>query len=240
MGLARLRSSLSALPLAADRPDAEGMRGSLSQPAAAAPVAPTVADEPSASPLVGSGSPERPLRAASDVARCAARTAWLILRHRVRQPADHRGLLISFADGTSASVYRETTIDREPATAPVFLAVSFKLRLVRRDWAHALFRAESLLNTVLFAGFPGLVSKLWLRHDQKGVYRGLYEWDDADLALSYVHALWWVLALVSEPSSIRYAVIPGWGRDEFLPAPPGPAKANIAADGVWWLPVAVD
>jgi hypothetical protein len=28
------------------------------------------------------------------------------------------------------------------------------------------FRAESILNTPLFAGFPGFVSKLWLAHDE--------------------------------------------------------------------------
>jgi hypothetical protein len=30
-----------------------------------------------------------------------------------------------------------------------------------------LFRAESLLNTPLFVGFPGFVSKLWLAHDEQ-------------------------------------------------------------------------
>jgi membrane protein len=59
-------------------------------------------------------------------------------------------------------VYRETVIDRPPALLPAVLVVSFRLRHVNRGWAHSLFRPESELNTVLFAGFPGLVSKLWL------------------------------------------------------------------------------
>src|SRR5688572_5354701 len=46
-----------------------------------------------------------------------------------------------------------------------------------RGWGHALFRWESLLNTPLFVGFAGFVSKLWLAHDEDGVYRGFYEWD---------------------------------------------------------------
>ncbi len=55
--------------------------------------------------------------------------------------------------------------------------------------ANQLFRLESVLNTPLFAGFPGFVSKLWLAHDQRGVYRGLYEWDGAERATAYVRAL---------------------------------------------------
>jgi hypothetical protein len=47
-----------------------------------------------------------------------------------------------------------------------------------RGLGHAAFRGESLLNTPLFAGFPGFVSKLWLANDGLGRYRGLYEWDD--------------------------------------------------------------
>lgn len=176
-------------------------------------------------------------QAAWEVARCAERTAGLLVRHRLHQPPGNLGRVIQFADGTSAKVYRETVIDRGPTVDPAFLAVSFKLRLVRRNWAHALFRAESLLNTALFAGFPGLVSKLWLRDDQNGVYRGLYEWDDPSLALNYVHALWWVLALVSEPGSIHYAVIPGLGRDEVMIDPWG-ARGPADAAGGWWRPLA--
>ena len=188
-------------------------------------------------PLTGSRSPVSPLAASLEVAGCAVQTVWLLLRHRIRQPTARRGRTISFADGTSATVYRETVVDRGPTRDPAFLAVSFQLRVVRRDWAHALFRTESLLNTVLFAGFPGLVSKLWLRHDQTGVYRGLYEWDDPNLALRYVHALWWVLALVSRPGSIHYAVLPGLGRDQVL-SDPRLVSGQLDAECAWWLPLA--
>lgn len=77
-----------------------------------------------------------------------------------------------------------------------------------RGRGHALFRAESLLNTPLFAGFPGFVSKLWMAHDENGVYRGFYQWNGAERADAYVRALWWVLALVSDRSSIRSHHIP--------------------------------
>jgi hypothetical protein len=63
--------------------------------------------------------------------------------------------------------------------------VAFKLRWVH-GWGHPLFRAESLLNTPLFVGFPGFVSKLWLAHDDNEVYRGFYQWNGAQLADAYV------------------------------------------------------
>ena len=64
---------------------------------------------------------------------------------------------------------------------PAVLVVAFRLRWVR-GIGHRMFRLESLLNTPLFVGFPGLVSKLWLAHDAAGVYRGVYQWDGAQSA----------------------------------------------------------
>jgi hypothetical protein len=117
------------------------------------------------------------------------------------------------------------------------LVVCFRLRHAHRAWVHSAFRIESGLNTVLFAGFPGLVSKLWLRHDQNNLYRGIYQWDDPDLAVAYVRALWWVLTLVSEPQSIRYMVLPGVDRDELLANPRVIADIPAGPDE-WWRPVA--
>jgi hypothetical protein len=129
-------------------------------------------------------------------------------------------------------VYRETVIDRDATRDPCVLVVEFRLRAVR-GWGHAVFRWESLLNTPLFAGFPGLVSKLWLADDERGRYRGLYEWDDPKQAVSYARALWRVLALVSVPGSIHYVVLPGLRRDELLARPQ--ILADAAADAAaWW------
>ncbi|HEV2368897.1 MAG TPA: hypothetical protein VGR90_03425 [Acidimicrobiales bacterium] len=114
-------------------------------------------------PIVDSDARGSCSGAASAVARCTGETALLLTHRRLHQPRQNVGRLIRFADGASAVVYRETVIDSEPVRNPAFLAVGFRLRLVRGEWLHAVFRAESLLNTVLFAGFPGLVSKLWLR-----------------------------------------------------------------------------
>jgi hypothetical protein len=114
--------------------------------------------------------------AARAVLRCIGSTVQLLACRRVHLPKDHVGMRLCFADGTSAPVFRETVVDLGPTLDPCMLVVEFRLRLVR-GWAHALFRRESLLNTPLFVGFPGFVSKLWLAHDQNGVYRGVYQWD---------------------------------------------------------------
>jgi hypothetical protein len=171
------------------------------------------------------------------VTSCAANTARLLWRRRMHLPHGHVGLRLRFADGTSARVYRETVIDRDATQDPCVLVVAFRLRAVR-GWGHAVFRWESLLNTPLFAGFPGLVSKLWLADDQRGRYRGLYEWDDPQRAEAYARALWRVLALVSVPGSIHYVVLPGLRREELLARPQ--LLADAAADGAdWWCPVEV-
>jgi hypothetical protein len=172
--------------------------------------------------------------AARALAKCAVRTVILIAVRRLRQPPDHVGRACRFADGTTAVVYRETVADRPPPASPAVLVVSFRLRHVRSARAHALFRLESVLNTVLFAGFPGFVSKLWFAHDENAVYRGLYDWDDPALAEAYVRALWWVLALVSDQASIHYAVLTGRRRDDLLRDPHIADSTAPDEVGAWW------
>ncbi len=167
-------------------------------------------------------SPQSPLPLVTAwiaVTRCVVTTAGLLARRRIHQPRTHIDEWLHFADGTSARVYRETVVDRPPPTEPTVLLVAFRLRGVRGR-GHVLFRLESQLNTPLFVGFDGFVSKLWLAHDDRGTYRGLYEWDGARLAEAYARALWRVLALVSVRGSISYHVIPAMRRDELLQDPP--------------------
>ena len=164
------------------------------------------------------------------LAGCFAGTARLLRQHRLHLPKERAGMRLSFADGTSARVYRETAVDRGATADPCVLVVTFRLRAVRGR-GHAAFRRESLLNTPLFAGFPGLVSKLWLADDERGRYRGLYEWDGPGLAAGYARALWRVLALVSARGSIHYVVLPGLRRDELLARPQDGPGADAAE---WW------
>lgn len=167
------------------------------------------------------------------VVRCIASSFGLLARRRVHHPREHVGSRLWFEDGTSARVYRETVLERPPADQPCVLVVAFRLRAVRGR-GHALFRAESWLNIPLFVGFPGLVSKLWLGHDQAGRYRGFYEWDGVSSARAYARALWRVLAVVSAPGTIQYAIAPDVHRDEALAAVPAVPSQEGADPARWW------
>jgi hypothetical protein len=156
----------------------------------------------------------------------------MLRRGEVHQPVENVGREIRFADGSAARVYRETVVGRTPAD-PCVLVVSFRLRLVRGR-GHNLFRMESILNTPLFVGFPGFVSKLWLMHDRNGIYRGLYEWDGADPAEHYARSLWRVLELVSESGTIAYRLLPGLKRDDVLSDPSLLDKHALAELQAWW------
>jgi hypothetical protein len=186
---------------------------------------------------VSDGQAPLPVRVAVPaVVRCAVEVLHLLLHHRLRLPRQHIGTRLRFADGSSARIYRETVVLGRAAQEPCALVVRFRLRGVR-GIGHAVFRAESLLNTPLFAGFPGFVAKWWLAADENGVYRGLYEWDGARRAEHYARCLWWVLGLVSVPASISYTVLDTRHRDELLPDPDASAVAVSREE--WWHPVAV-
>jgi len=150
-------------------------------------------------------------------------------------PRAHVDDVIGFADGSHGRVYRETVVRGAATDDPTLLVVAFRLRGVRGP-LHAVFRAESLLNTPLFVGFPGFVSKLWLAHDEHGRYRGVYQWNGLRRADAYVRALWWVLALVSERSSIHYVAVTGVGRDQVLADPSILERVAGSSTSMWWRP----
>jgi hypothetical protein len=166
------------------------------------------------------------------VARCVVESSRMLATGVVHWPRANVGRRLRFADGTTGEVYRETVVARPPVE-PCLLVVCFRLRLLRGP-GHVLFRWESWLNTPLFVGFPGFVSKLWLAADEDDRYRGVYEWDGAGPAEHYARSLWRVLALVSEPRSIDFRVVPGLRRDEVLadPALLDERPGSPAPD--WW------
>jgi hypothetical protein len=82
------------------------------------------------------------------------------------------------------------------------------------------------------------VSKLWLADDERGRYRGLYEWDGPELAENYARALWRVLALVSVRGSIHYVVLPGLRRDVLLDNPQV-LDSGAAGATAWWRLVGI-
>lgn len=190
-------------------------------------------DEPKSTPGDSRSRPLPPALAWRAVARCVVESARMLATGVVHWPRGNVGRRLRFADGTTGEVYRETVV-AAPLVEPCLLVVCFRLRRVRGR-GHVLFRWESWLNTPLFVGFPGFVSKLWLADDEQGRYRGVYEWDGADLADHYARSLWRVLALVSEPGSIDFQVVPGRRRDEVL-ADPGLLDVDPSTPD-WWCPV---
>jgi hypothetical protein len=163
-------------------------------------------------PFVGTG------RMLVALTRSAAGFLQLLVTRRLSQPRRHVGERVAFPDGTSAVIYRETVVRGREPISPTTLVVEFRLRSVH-GVGHALFRLESILNTPMFAGFDGFVSKLWFAHDDREVYRGVYDWASPALAHDYATALGRLLALVCVPGSVHYAVLPGMRRDEYLASP---------------------
>ena len=169
--------------------------------------------------------------------RCILQTLVMLATGKIGMPGGEVGRRIVFADGSTSRIYRETTSMTDVIADPVLLVVRFRLRLIGTNrLAHALFRLESLLNTLLFAAHRGFRTKLWLTDTATGFYRGIYEWEGFDAVADYAEVLRVVLAPWAEADSFRYRVIEGPDRESFL-------KGQVAAENpeetreLWWLPV---
>jgi hypothetical protein len=142
--------------------------------------------------------------------RCAARVAALVVRHRLHLHRARVGTSIRTPDGRAFTVFRETSCDGAGAEPEVTLAVRFHLRGTTsasrgRAW---LFERESILNTVLYAGFRGYRSKLWMVDRASGDYAGLYAWRGEDAAERYARYITAVLGPLSTPGSVGYQIVP--------------------------------
>lgn len=169
--------------------------------------------------------------------RCILQTLVMLATGKIEMPRGEVGRVVVFADGSTSMVYRETTLRTESPADPVLLVVRFRLRLIERNRvAHALFRFESLFNTVLFAAHRGFRTKLWLTDTNSGFYRGIYEWQRSDSAVEYAEVLRVVLAPWVEAGSFDYRVVDGPDREGFLD---GRVEAEAVGDPgtLWWAPV---
>ena len=168
--------------------------------------------------------------------RCVLSTLFLLVRGQIRMPREMVGREIEFADGTRSEIYRETAM-RDVDTSPrVMLAVRFRLRLIGSSRVgHALFRFESLFNTLLFAAHRGFHTKLWLTDRATNNYRGIYEWQDAETATRYAEVLRVVLSPWVQTGSFAYRVIDGIRRPEFLEGQVVRDSSGTPED-LWWLP----
>ena len=168
--------------------------------------------------------------------RCAISTLGLMIRRRLSQPNDLVDSTVEFADGSVSRIYRETSMRGLETTPQVMLAVRFRLRLIGSSrLGHALFRFESLFNTLLFAAHRGFHSKLWLTDPATDYYRGIYEWEDNESAIEYAETLRIVLAPWVQRGSFAYRIISGVRRPHYLEGRLAVADP-VHDDDRWWIP----
>jgi hypothetical protein len=181
-------------------------------------------------------TPTRVLSVLAIETRCAISTLALLIRRRLGQPNDLVDTTIEFADESVSRIYRETSMRGLETTPQVMLAVRFRLRFIGSSrLGHALFRLESLFNTLLFAAHGGFHSKLWLTDRATAYYRGIYEWEDSESALEYAETLRIVLAPWVETGSFAYQIVKGVGRLDFLEGHL-PVEYSVHENDRWWLP----
>ena len=122
-----------------------------------------------------------------DVWRCAARVVVLFARGRLHLRRGNVGASAQLPDGRGFVVFRETTCDRGELEDTVTLAVWFHLRFVPAGARirRFVFERESILNTLLYAGFDGYRVKLWMVDPTTSDYAGLYAWGTRETAERY-------------------------------------------------------
>ena len=170
--------------------------------------------------------------AVADFARSVVVWGGLVANGRLTSPKENLGARLSFADGSSSFVFRETAVTEARTNAPTLLVIQFRLAALSSNrLLHASFRRECALHTPLFAGFSGFRSKLWIDDVETGVYRGVYEWQGGDLARRYAARMVALLAPFSNEGTARYQVVEGLRRDDFL-LHPDLAPDDIEGD--WW------
>ena len=104
--------------------------------------------------------------------------AWggLVANRRLTSPKENLGAWLTFADGSSSFVFRETAMSEAPTSDPTLLVIQFRLAALGSNAVlHAAFRRECALHTPLFAGFPGFRSKLWIDDVETGVYVDVHD-----------------------------------------------------------------
>jgi len=172
------------------------------------------------------------LAAITDFGMSAREWMRMTARHRLARPADHVGAMLSFRDGTTSRVFRETCVVGAATSEPVLLAIRFRLAFLDDlGPLHAGFRRECLIHTPLFAGFRGFRSKLWLEDGDTRIYRGVYQWDGERDAATYAARMVGLLAPLSNRGTAEFQLVPGLTRLNFLLDP------DVTTDGPsdgWW------
>ncbi len=110
------------------------------------------------------------------------------------------------------------------------LAVWFHLRGIPPGsrFRRFMFERLCLVNTFLFAGFPGYLVKLWMVDPRTADYAGLYSWRCAEEAGTYADYITHVLTPLSAPDSVGYRILPGTLDSYLIPSDPVTPEAGAA------------
>lgn len=149
---------------------------------------------------------------------CAWRTFGLLARRQLHLQHGRIGTTVAIPDGRQSVVFRESSRDGDPGSASVTLAVWFHLRgipggsRIRRLF----FERLCLVNTILFAGFAGYQSKLWMVDPVTSDYAGLYSWHSAEEAEPYARYIIRILSPLSSEGTVGYEILPATSFSDYL------------------------
>jgi hypothetical protein len=163
---------------------------------------------------------------AREMVRCAGVVVRLIATGRLHLDHAGRGRHMRLPDGRHFVVFRDTTRDPTSNGPRVVLAVWFHLRGVPAGARvrRYLFERESILNTVLYAGFDGYERKLWMVDPETCDYAGLYRWAGEDAARRYARYITAVLRPLSIPGSVGFTIVPDAVLDDFAEDATAPGR----------------
>jgi len=142
----------------------------------------------------------------------------LLARRQLHLQHGRIGTTVAIPDGRKFVVFRESSRDSDPGSASVTLAVWFHLRgipggsRIRRYF----FERLCLVNTILFAGFMGFQSKLWMVDPVTSDYAGLYSWHSAEEAEPYARYIVRILSPLSSEGTVGYEILPAISFSDYL------------------------
>jgi hypothetical protein len=141
--------------------------------------------------------------------RCAGTTLRLLAQRHLHLRRETLGTTVAVPGGRSYTLFRESSCDLPSEASEVTLLVWFHLKGTTplapwRSWA---FERESILNTLLYAGFEGYRRKLWLVDRETADYAGLYAWAGRDAAARYAHYITRLLRPLSTPGSVGSSIV---------------------------------
>jgi hypothetical protein len=157
---------------------------------------------------------------------CVGRVVRLLARRHLHLHRDRVGDTVALPDGRRFVVYRSSSSSEPCEGDPITMTMWFRLRWVppgARVRAF-LFERESILNTVLYAGFEGYRTKLWTVDRTTNGYAGFYTWRGRTEAERYARYAMRMLRPLSVPGSLgcqldEEGAAPAWLVPSPMPRP---------------------